>query len=66
MIVGKGDIKKLGKVPTDLNSSIFLTFFIIKYVGLEPVIFAINLDTTLSSKVFNIFYYIFVSIILLT
>ena len=30
------------------------------YVGLEPIIFAINFDTALFSKVLSTFYYVFV------
>ena len=41
-------------------------FWIIKYVGFEPIIFAINLHATLSSKVFDTFYFVFLSIVLLT
>ena len=38
---------------------------IIKCICLEQVIFAINMDTMSSSKVFNIFYFLFLSIVVL-
>ena len=41
-----------------------MNFFIINYVGLEPIIFAINLDIVSSFKVFSTFNYVFLSIVL--
>ena len=41
-------------------------FFIIKCVGLDPILFAINLNATSSSKVFSTLNYVFLSIVLLT
>ena len=41
-------------------------FWIIKCVGVEPIIFFINLNTASSSKVFNTLNYTFLSILLLT
>ena len=41
-------------------------FWFIKYIDLEPIIFAINFDTVSFSKVFNTFDYVFLLIILLT
>ena len=41
-------------------------FWIIKCVGLKSIIFAINLNAMLSSKVFSTFDYVFLLIILLT
>ena len=40
-------------------------FFIIKCVSLKPIIFTINLDIASSSKVFSIFYFMFLPIVLL-
>ena len=40
--------------------------WIIKCIDLEPIIFAINLDVALSSKVFITFDYVFLLILLLT
>ena len=40
--------------------------WIIKCIDLEPIFFAINLDIVLSSKVFSIFDYVFLLILLLT
>ena len=50
----------------DLKFYILYIFFIIKYVSLESIIFIISLYVALSSKNFNTFNYIFLSIILLT
>ena len=41
-------------------------FFIIKYIGIELIFFAINLNVVLSFKVYNTFNFMFLSIILLT
>ena len=41
-------------------------FFIIKCVGRKSILFAINLDATSSSKVFNTLDSVFLSIVLLT
>ena len=41
----------------------FRHFFIIKYWGLEPIIFTINLDIASSSKVFSTFDYVFLYLI---
>ena len=48
------------------NLRYFKHFWIINRIGLESIIFAINLDATLFSKVFNIFDFVFLSIVLLT
>ena len=40
-------------------------FWIIKCVSFELIIFSINLDVVSSSKVFNIFYSVLLSIVLL-
>ena len=40
-------------------------FWIIKYVGLQLIIFTIHLDATSFSKVFNIFDFMFLLILLL-
>ena len=48
------------------NIGYYKHFLIIKCVGLEPILFAINLDDALSSKIFHIFDYLFLSIILHT
>ena len=40
-------------------------FFIIKCIGLELTLFAINLNVMSSSKIFNTFDFVFLSIILL-
>ena len=42
-----------------LNIRYFRYYWIIKYIGFEPIIFVINMDTASSSKAFNIFYYMF-------
>ena len=41
-------------------------FWIIKCVSFEPIFFAINLDTTPSSKVFSTFDFVFLYIIYIT
>ena len=38
-------------------------FWIIKCISFKSIIFAINFDATSSSKIFNIFYYVFLSIV---
>ena len=43
---------------------ILVIFWIIKCVDFESIFFAINLDITSSSKVFSIFNYVFLSIVL--
>ena len=48
------------------NLKYFKHFWIIKCVSLESIIFAINLDIVSSSKFFNTFNFVFLSIILLT
>ena len=48
------------------NLRYFRHFWINKYVCLEPILFAINLDAISSSKVFSTFNYLFLSIIFLT
>ena len=48
------------------NLKYSMRFWIIKYVGFEPIIFPINLDATTSIKVFSTFDYVFLSIVLLT
>ena len=52
-------------MPQIWNVRYFWHYWIIKYVGLEPILFAINIDVASSSKVFNIFDYVFLSIVLL-
>ena len=46
-----------------LNLRYFRSFLIIKYIGFESIIFAINLDVASSSKIFNTFDYVFLSIV---
>ena len=41
-----------------LNLKYFIHFFIVKYIGIESVIFAINLNITSSSKVFITFNFV--------
>ena len=49
-----------------LNLRYSMYFWIIKYVDLESIIFATNLDDLSSSKFFNTFDSMFLSIVLLT
>ena len=48
------------------NLTYLRCFFMIKSVGFELIIFAINLDATSFYKLFSTFDYVFLSIILLT
>ena len=45
------------------NLRYFKYFWIIKCVGIKPIIFAINLDALSFSKVFNTFNFVFLSIV---
>ena len=47
------------------NLRYFRHYWIIKCVGLELIIFVINMDVASSSKVLSIFYSVFLSIVLL-
>ena len=47
------------------NLKYYRHFWIIKYVGLEPILFAINLDVGSSSKVISTIDFVFLSIVLL-
>ena len=48
------------------NLRYYMHFFIMKCVCLEQIIFVIKMDIASSSKVYSIFNYVFLSIILLT
>ena len=47
------------------NLIYFMFCWIVKYVGLKTIIFAINMDVVSSFKVFSTLDYVFISIVLL-